>query len=391
MDIIKKLTGRGKGKWDANSVEAKDFKKWLLANHEAVEAQYGLPKGSLVALSGHESKFDPLAQSWSGATGAFQLITDTARGFGLRVDSEVDERLDPQKAIHAAAKYLQENMKRYNGNITHAIAQWNGGNAAPKFLQKGNNAMDYVSPNGTKGELDGFLTGVRNVAQKYGFTDIVDDITKNAYTAARYTPAPAMVQNTSASVPVQRVTTKSPQEQIQQTLGVNVNVPQFVASTPEKRNPVTTPMPTPISEYGRRVALQDNTRPLPIQANYQYSQINREPLQFNKTVDPKESQQEEPERKQAGPKFGVESLVSMAPHLFRLYQSGGSLIQLSGDGKTVEAIIQGKERIYSRADTKRLMELAKKAKSEDDLFLLGKFFYDATKKQDSRPSEYVDA
>ena len=45
--------------------------------------------------------------SSAGAAGLWQLRPPTARQFGLRVDGEVDERLDPAKSTAAAAKYLK--------------------------------------------------------------------------------------------------------------------------------------------------------------------------------------------------------------------------------------------------------------------------------------------
>ena len=44
----------------------------------------------------------------SEARGLWQLMPDTARSYGLRVSSHIDERLDPFRATRAAARYLQE-------------------------------------------------------------------------------------------------------------------------------------------------------------------------------------------------------------------------------------------------------------------------------------------
>lgn len=66
------------------------------------------------------------------------------------------------------------------------------------------------------------------------------------------------------------------------------------------------------------------------------------------------------------------------------------MIQYSGGGKTVETTLQGKERIYSREDTMAMVQMATSAQSTKQLMELGKFIYDATKKQDSNPIQYTD-
>jgi len=53
-----------------------------------------------------ESSFDAEAISPAGAIGLWQLMPETARRY-LRVDEEVDERLQPAKATRAAAAYLR--------------------------------------------------------------------------------------------------------------------------------------------------------------------------------------------------------------------------------------------------------------------------------------------
>lgn len=73
-----------------------------------------------------ESNLDPKARSSAGAAGLWQFMTATAKGYGMVVDSEVDERYNTKKATVAACKYLKEAYKRYGDWMTVA-ASYNAG------------------------------------------------------------------------------------------------------------------------------------------------------------------------------------------------------------------------------------------------------------------------
>lgn len=87
----------------------------------------GVPD-DLKYLMAIESNLDPKAVSSAGAAGFWQFMKETARGFGLHVDAEVDERYNIEKATLAACKFLKQAYQRYGDWMTVA-ASYNAGQA----------------------------------------------------------------------------------------------------------------------------------------------------------------------------------------------------------------------------------------------------------------------
>lgn len=74
-----------------------------------------------------ESALRNVSVSTAGAAGIWQMMPDTARRYGLIVDSFVDERLDPVKETQAAVRYLRDLYTDFNENVFLTAAAYNRG------------------------------------------------------------------------------------------------------------------------------------------------------------------------------------------------------------------------------------------------------------------------
>ena len=88
-------------------------------------AEHGMPE-ELKYLAIIESALNPRAVSRVGASGLWQFMYRTGRSLGLRVNDELDERFDPEKATEAAVLYLKQLRARF-GCWTLALAAYNSG------------------------------------------------------------------------------------------------------------------------------------------------------------------------------------------------------------------------------------------------------------------------
>jgi hypothetical protein len=140
----------------------------------------GVPE-ELAHLALIESGFLTHSVSPSGAVGLWQFVPSTARQYGLRIDSWVDERRDPLKSTRAAATYLKD-LHDYFGRWYLAVAAYNAGQGAIDRAMQSSGAKDFWALS-TKAKLreetrnfvPKFVAAslIAGDPQKYGFIDLV--------------------------------------------------------------------------------------------------------------------------------------------------------------------------------------------------------------------------
>jgi hypothetical protein len=145
----------------------------------------GLPQ-ELAYLPLIESGFRTQAVSRAGAVGPWQFIRRTGQRYGLRIDQYVDERRDPVKSTHAAARYFRDLYEMF-GNWHLSLAAYNTGEAKiGRILGKGD-ADDFwqMSDRGylyqeTENYVPQFLAAlhIAEEPQAYGF-EPPDDVTEH--------------------------------------------------------------------------------------------------------------------------------------------------------------------------------------------------------------------
>jgi Transglycosylase SLT domain len=86
----------------------------------------GIDENQFLALVYQESRFNPCAKSGAGAMGLSQLMPSTADGLGVNPHN-IEENL------HGGAHYYKQQLHRFNGNVSLALAAYNSG---PGNVQK---------------------------------------------------------------------------------------------------------------------------------------------------------------------------------------------------------------------------------------------------------------
>jgi soluble lytic murein transglycosylase-like protein len=82
---------------------------------------YGVDPRLIHAVIWQESRYKPEARSHAGAQGLMQMMPATAKRFNCQ---DVN---DPQDNVEAGTRYLRWLLKRFNGDVSLALAGYNAG------------------------------------------------------------------------------------------------------------------------------------------------------------------------------------------------------------------------------------------------------------------------
>ena len=159
------------------------FARWLsrsTAYLPMIQSEFqkkGLPK-DLAYKAMIESGFYPFAESRVRAVGMWQFMRPAAAQYGLKNDSWIDERREPEKATKAAASYLKKLYKDF-GDWRLVVAAYNCGEGRLERAMrsaKTRNFWDaYTLPTETRGHVPKFMAAVIIAKDPawFGFTDVV--------------------------------------------------------------------------------------------------------------------------------------------------------------------------------------------------------------------------
>jgi len=135
---------------------------------ENIFDSYGLP-AELKYLAIIESALNPNAVNRSsGATGMWQFMYSTGRLYGLTINSVIDERRDPIKSTHAAAKFMRDLYSIYNDWFLVLAAYDCGPGNVNKAIKRSGDKKDYWDiyfrlPYETRGYIPQFIAAAYSV------------------------------------------------------------------------------------------------------------------------------------------------------------------------------------------------------------------------------------
>jgi soluble lytic murein transglycosylase-like protein len=141
----------------------------------AAATKYGLDPALLKGLIRQESNFNAGATSSAGAQGLTQLMPGTAASLG------VTDATDPAQAIDGGAKYLKQQLDRFGGDPSKALAAYNAG---PGAVAKFGGIPPYA-------ETQNYVTKVLGYAAEYRGTGATAAAAATSALPATTTPVSA--------------------------------------------------------------------------------------------------------------------------------------------------------------------------------------------------------
>ena len=166
-DIVKNYIIKYSEKMPTSMAHILGLCEYYMPIFEATFDKYELPQ-ELKAMAIIESALNPLAVSRVGAKGMWQFMYDTAKHYGLHVNSFVDERYDPIKSAEAAAMYLRDSYAIF-GDWNLAIASYNcGAGNVRKAIRRAGGSRNFWDiwpylPRETRGYVPAFVGALYTV------------------------------------------------------------------------------------------------------------------------------------------------------------------------------------------------------------------------------------
>ncbi len=226
----------------------------------------GLPE-ELVWLPLIESGFKVRALSRARALGLWQFIPSTGYKFGLKRDTWIDERLDPEKATAAAIAYMDE-LHQIFGDWTTVLAAYNCGEGRVLRVIRGQN-INYLDnfwdlyenlPRETARYVPKFLATLHilNDPAKYGFS----------------------LEEPDSPVSYETVSIKKPVQLKAVAKKLNISSGEIISLNPELRHKVTPPtsysLKVPSGNAGVLLArLDEIPKWTPPSASYAYHRVRK--------------------------------------------------------------------------------------------------------------------
>ena len=203
-----------------NLMELKETGKRYFTIIESALGKRNLPT-ELKYLAIIESELKTRATSGKGAAGPWQLMPETARDLGLKVNGRVDERRDYFKSTYAAARYLAYLYDLYEDWLL-VIAAYNGGpgkvNSAIKRAGSRNFwDLQYYLPAESRNHVKKFIATHYILEGEGGLTTLTKAETEKLY-ASKLSSAVA-----DGSLAVQNLTGKYYSKAVAKNIQMNLD------------------------------------------------------------------------------------------------------------------------------------------------------------------------